>query len=64
MKRRRSLKQLKKLAHTFNESQKINNTSHDCKKSFNHIFKRNKKRLQRFALDIQRKGPYEYEWKK
>ncbi len=44
MKRRRSLRQLKKLALTFNESQQIK-TSCECKK-----------RLQRFALDVQRKS--------
>ena len=56
MKRRRSLKQLNKLAHTFNESQHIK-TSCECSKSSNDIVKRNnKKRLHRFALDVQRKS--------
>jgi hypothetical protein len=44
MKRRRSLRQLNKLALTFSESQQIK-TSCECKK-----------RLQRFALDVQRKS--------
>jgi hypothetical protein len=44
MKRRRSLRQLNKLALTFNESQQVK-TSCECKK-----------RLQRFALDVQRKS--------